>query len=148
MPTETTGHIPYPLGTDPVKDGDNAMQAMALALDPAMIAGNVGKGFRPLVAAGAAIANPSAYPIVGPARIYVQHTQITTDSGGHFNLSPPGFKVIFFASVTAVGAGLIFDLDAPNSVGLASTIMFCRNPATGAVLPNRVLEYIAVVIGL
>jgi len=33
MPAKTGTGLPYPLGTDPVRDGDNTMQALAEAVD-------------------------------------------------------------------------------------------------------------------
>lgn len=37
MPGTTPGGLPYPVGTDHPRDGDNAIQALATALDPSFI---------------------------------------------------------------------------------------------------------------
>jgi hypothetical protein len=144
---QTTGAIVYPTPTDFVRDGAAAMQALAESIDPPQIAGNVAKGFRPLSVIGSALGTNSSQ-IVGPARIRTVHTTATTDASGYVNI-PTGniFQHVFYCGVTNIGGSLNFDIDKAVT-GLAGVLVRVYNPATGTVLGNRAVEYVALIVGI
>lgn len=145
---QTTGAIVYPVPTDFVRDGATAMQTLAESIDPPLIAGNVGKGFRPLSIAGAALGTSPAIPVVGPARIRTVHTTATTDASGYINV-PTGnvFQHVYYCGITNLGGSLNFDIDKAVT-GLAGVLVRVYNPATGLVLGNRAVEYNALIVGI
>lgn len=147
MPAETAGHIPYPLPAEPVRDGAVNMKAIAESLDPPQIAGNVGKGFRPLSVAGTALGT-NASAMVGPARIRTVRSVSTTDANGYLNV-PTGnvFQHLLYCGLTNLGGSLNFDID-KTLTSLTGVLVRVYNPATGTVLGNRSVEYNALIVGL
>ena len=83
MPANTTHGLPYPLGTDRVMDGDNAIKALAEALDPA--SPYIDAGFT--VAAGWTIQSQVLYVIGARVELVMEVTRtgsaITMGSDGN-----------------------------------------------------------------
>lgn len=147
MAAETPGHITYPLPTDPVMNGAVDMRSLAESIDPPQVAGNVGKGFRPLSVGGSTLgSNGSA--IVGPARFRTYRASATTDASGYINI-PTGnvFQHLMYCGITNIGGSLTFDID-KSVTGLNGVLVHVYNPATGTALGNRFLEFDALMVGI
>lgn len=96
--TPTTG-LPYPDGTAPVKDGDNAIGALALALDPPWLAPSFGAGWVALSA------YPARYRLIG-------NTWVELSGSAYYSAGIPALS-----TVLTLPRGVTADDTTPYAVG-------------------------------
>jgi hypothetical protein len=97
MPGSTAGGLPYPLGTEPVRDGDNAIKALADALQV--------RG--------------------GAQRVQRGSVLVTLDPNGQvahvFPVPFTGTPVVTFSSDGAKGVVILFNLVSRDTAGMVVT---------------------------
>jgi hypothetical protein len=103
MPANTTHGYPYPVGTDRVADGDDAIKALAEAIDPRLGFGlAAGSVALPITAASTPVSVSVTFPVgrfsVAP---YVVASNI---SNGVLQLAPPSCTGTTTSGTTVQGA--------------------------------------------
>src|SRR5262245_35079647 len=142
MPANTaTNGLPYPLGTDPISDGDDAIKALAQALDPAWTALPLNTG----LTARAGFAAP-ACRLVGTRKVELRGG---IQKGSAFASSdligtlPAGMRPTVAAQVAIAGSrsttpgAITWRLDIAATTG-ALTILVDQNPSNALTLDGVV----------
>jgi hypothetical protein len=138
MATTESGYR-YPVGTDKVRDGDNAIEALARDVQSLNYPRN----------AGATLSGAPPTPR-RPLKTYSVRGATTSNGSGQCSITfsaALGFVALYSWHITPVSSGLIFWLDGSQLPVTTALIFIVGNPATGAPLPNRALEYVATFIG-
>lgn len=131
----TPGGLPYPLGTDKVVDGDDAIKALATALDLRIpIGGPPATALFPFNAALPAIVN---------ARIQTAIGQATTNSAGVIGVTfpKPFTTAVLFAIGVTVGGAAFAPVINSSQITLTGMSLYWQNT------PNTSLTFAFLAIG-
>lgn len=139
MTTNTPNGYPYPVGSEMVRDGDNAIRALAEAADVKVPLRALGTG---------ASVWGDAYSATKPLRTVHFNQVVTSNQYGQIFL-PYSLNTVFGCFITAITGAIVFDLDGTNPPTKTGVIFrMWSTAATPALLPNRAQGVTAVVFGL
>ena len=138
MATTDRNLLPYPVGTDPVRDGDNAIQALAEKVNPLIVSWN---------RYGSLLTNNSTGLSPSALRITSHRGSATTNAFGQIQIITTGHGAVMGLLGVAQNTTAVIKPDMTNLSGTSILVIVYRVD-TGAVLANTAVDYWIAVFGL